>query len=221
MVLAATFLFVLSLLAVILLPAAASAGDYVAMVQLAVEKSLYGAGEELRLSGSVLLSNLSANNSNFLAVSGASVNISISNSSSNGSVMLTKYKLNASTDGTFKSRNDNFPTGIQINVPVGNGYYNISAAYRDPNNVEWKATVAVANISINGSLRYTNHTVISTFSCITNNGGVCIVSITAPATAGTYLLEANNFLSTSSFVDVPYEAFVYVRDSTGETFKEI
>lgn len=263
MVLAATFLFVLSLLAVILLPAAASAGDYVAMVQLAVEKSLYGAGEELRLSGSVLLSNLSANNSNFLAVSGASVNISISNSSSNGSVMLSNYTLNASTDGTFKSRNDNFPTGIQINVPVGNGYYNISAAYRDPNNVEWKATgavavfanaidhisispekaryyagdtvpinlralkevgdrkVAVANISINGSLRYTNHTVISTFSCITNNGGVCIVSITAPATAGTYLLEANNFLSTSSFVVVPYEAFVYVRDSTGETFKEI
>ncbi|MBI3037201.1 hypothetical protein HYY73_05645 [Candidatus Woesearchaeota archaeon] len=256
-------LLALSLLALLLLPMAASAAQYVAKVQLAVEKPFYGAGEELHVSGSVLLSNLSANDTSFLAVSGASVNISISNSSSNGSVIRSNYTMNTSADGTFKSRSDNFLTGIAMSAPVGEGYYNISASYLDPNNLEWKATgtirvfsssidhisispekaryypddavpinlralkevgdrkVSVANVSINGSLRYTNRTVISTFSCTTNNGGVCVVTITAPSTAATYLLEANNFLSTSAFVVVPFEAFVYVKDSTGKSFKEI
>ncbi|MBI2142819.1 hypothetical protein HYU20_00565, partial [Candidatus Woesearchaeota archaeon] len=245
------------------LSAGAYAADYVAKVQLSLEKSFYGPNENVLLTGSVLLSNLSANDTSFAPVSGASVNVSISNSSVNGSVLRANYTLNTSAEGSFKSRSDLVPSGIIVSTPYGDGYYNISASYLDPNNVEWKATgvirvftssidyisispekaryyagdtvpinlralqevgdrkVALANVSINGSLRYTNRTVISTFSCITNNGGVCVVKITAPSRAGTYLLEVNNFLSISYFTVVPFEAFVYVKDSTGESFKEI
>ncbi|MBI2176581.1 hypothetical protein HYU40_04540 [Candidatus Woesearchaeota archaeon] len=237
--------------------------DYVAKVQLSLEKSFYGPNEEVHLTGSVFLSNLSANDTSFVAVSGASVNVSISNSSTNGSVLQSNYTLNTSADGSFKSRSDLVPSGIIVSAPAGDGYYNISASYRDPNNVEWKSTgvirvfansvdqisispaearyysgetalvtlralrevgdkkVALANITINGSMRYTNRTTISTFFCTTANDGLCTVSVSVPSAVGTYLLEANNFLSISYFTVVPFEAFVYIRDSTGESFKEI
>ncbi len=256
-------LAVFSLLLLSAFSAGAYAADYVGRVQLSLEKSFYGPGEEVHLTGSVLLRNLSANDTSFVAVSGASVNFSIRNSSANGSVLQSNYTLNTSADGSFKSRSNVAPSGISVPAPAGDGYYNVSASYRDPNNVEWKATgtlrvfansidyisispekaryyagdtvpinlralrevgdrkVALANVSINGSMRYTNRTAISTFSCTTNPGGVCVVKITAPSTAGTYLLEANNFLSISYFTVVPYEAFVYIKDSTGESFKEI
>ena len=215
----------------------------------------------MHLSGSVLLSNLSANDTSFLPVinGNASVNLSIGNSTA----VVARHFINTSSDGSFKLRSDNFPAGIQIKAPVADGYYNFTAAYRDPNNDQWTAggtlrvfstsidyvsispaaaryyagdavlitlgalrevgdkKVALANISINGSMRYTNRTTISTFSCTTGNDGICATSVTSPSKTGTYLLEANNFLSTSSFVVVPFEAFVYVKDSTGSSFKEI
>ncbi|MBI2141619.1 hypothetical protein HYU16_04330 [Candidatus Woesearchaeota archaeon] len=238
-----------------------SAATYVAKLQASLEKSLYGTNEEMHLSGSVLLSNLSANDTSFLAVanSNASINFTLENASG----IQAQHLLNTSGDGSFKSRSDNFPAGIQINAPAADGYYNFSVAYTDPNTDVWKVggvvrvfgtsidyisispdfaryyagdivpvnlralryvgdkKVALANVSVNGSMRYTNRTVISTFSCTTNSGGVCLVKVTAPSQTGTYILEANNFLSTSSFVVVPFEAFVYVKDSTGESFKEI
>ncbi|MBI2145282.1 hypothetical protein HYU18_03065 [Candidatus Woesearchaeota archaeon] len=239
------------------------AEDYVAKAQLSLEKSFYGPNEEVPLTGSILLSNLSANDTSFLPVSGTTINISISNSSVNGSVLQSNHSFNTSADGSFKSRSDLVPSGIVLNSPAGDGYYNISAYYRDPNNAEWKATgvirvftnsidhvsispaearyysgetaivtikalrevgdkkVALANITVNGSLRYTNRTTISSFSCTTTTDGACTVNIAVPSTVGTYLLEANNFLSISYFSVVPFEAFVYIKDSTGESFKEI
>ncbi len=256
-------LAVFSLLLLAVFSAGAYAADYVARVQLSLEKSFYGPGEEVHLTGSVFLSNLSANDTSFVAVSGASVNFSISNSSANGSVLQSNHTLNTSVEGSFKSRSDLVPSGISVSAPAGDGYYNVSASYLDPNNVEWKSTgvirvfassidhvsispaearyylgetavvtlkalrevgdrkVALANITINGSMRYTNRTTISTFFCTTANDGICTVSVAVPSSVGTYLLEANSFLSISYFTVVPFEAFVYVKDSTGESFKEI
>lgn len=81
--------------------------------------------------------------------------------------------------------------------------------------------IPVSNVSLNGSLRYESLAVISRFGCTTGDNGVCSISLSAPATAGKYIIEAQNFLSASSFRVVAFNAQVYMKDGLGQSFKEI
>ncbi len=255
LLLAVVFLLIMSINAL------SASAAYVAKLHVSVGKSLYGPSEEIHAHGIVLLSNLSASDTGFLPVANgnASINFTLENSSG----IQVQHWLNTTGDGSFKTRSDNFPAGIQLMTPAAEGFYNFTATYSDPNGDAWNAggvirvfgtsvdyisispqsaryyagdivqislralryvgdrKVALAGVSINSSMRYINRTQISNFSCITNSGGVCTVQVTAPSRTGTYLLEANEFLSTSSFVVVPFEAFAYIKDSTGESFKEV
>ncbi len=249
------FFFVL--FAVVMLPGA-HALTYIAKLQVSLEKSFYGPNEEMHVSGSLLVSNTSSNDTSFNPIVNATINFSILNSSG----IQAQYLLNTSSSGIFRSNSELF-SGVQINSSTADGYYNFTASYRDYDNVEWKSggkirvfgqsidlisispskarysasenvsvklkalrevgnkKVALSNVSVNGSLRYTNRTTIASFSCTTDAEGSCSVSLTAPQTAATYILEVNNFLSTSSFKVIPFEVFLYIKDSTGENFKEI
>jgi hypothetical protein len=253
-------IIVLGVLLLTLLSSSVLAIDYLVTLQVSVEKSLYGPNEEMHVSGSLLLSNQSANDTGFLLESNATINFTIVNDSG----IQAEHLLNTTNlSGNFRSRSDLYPSGIKITAPAGDGYYNYTAKYIDPNDAEWKSsgtlrvfeqtvdhvtispdkakyaasdnvtltlralrevgdrTVALANVTVNGSLTYTNRTIIQKVSCITGTDGICTTSLIAPTASATYILEANNFLSTSSFQVVPFEAFIYVKDSTGESFKEI
>lgn len=81
--------------------------------------------------------------------------------------------------------------------------------------------VAVANITINITMRHNNESTISTANCVTGSAGTCNVSMTAPASSGVYILEANNFVGFTNFNVVPFDIEVYMKDSSALTFKNI
>jgi hypothetical protein len=77
----------------------------------------------------------------------------------------------------------------------------------------------VANIQINGTIRNTNETVLSSFNCTTNSNGKCTATKTAPSTSGNYIIESNNYIGFTSFKVVPFEVDVYIKDDTANTLK--
>ena len=81
--------------------------------------------------------------------------------------------------------------------------------------------LAVANITVNMTMRHTNDSSISASSCVTGNTGACSVNMTALSSSGTYLLEANNFVGFTNFNVVPFDVEAYMRDSSALTFKNI
>ncbi|MBI3412808.1 MAG: hypothetical protein HY051_01875 [Candidatus Aenigmarchaeota archaeon] len=81
-------------------------------------------------------------------------------------------------------------------------------------------SVPVPNVSLNGSLRSSNLEIIEQFNCTTNDRGLCSVSLTAPSSAGRYVLEAKNFLAASSFHVIPFNIQVYMKDGLGKNYKE-
>ncbi|MBI4170752.1 MAG: hypothetical protein HY514_03590, partial [Candidatus Aenigmarchaeota archaeon] len=83
------------------------------------------------------------------------------------------------------------------------------------------STVAVANVSLNITMRFINESIISTFSCTTSAAGTCNVSTLAPSSAGTYILEANNFVGFTNFKVVPFDVEAYMKDSSALTFKNV
>lgn len=81
--------------------------------------------------------------------------------------------------------------------------------------------VAVANVSVNITIRYENETTISNFSCATGTAGTCNVTTLAPSTAGTYILEANNFVGFTNFKVAAFDVEAYMKDSSALSFKNI
>ncbi len=81
--------------------------------------------------------------------------------------------------------------------------------------------VAIANVSLNISMRHANETIISSFNCTTGAAGTCNITTTAPSSAGTYMLEANNFVGFTNFKVVPFDVEAYMKDSSALTFKNI
>ncbi len=81
--------------------------------------------------------------------------------------------------------------------------------------------LAVANITINITMRHTNESSIGASSCVTGNAGTCSINMTAPSSSGTYILEANNFVGFTNFNVVPFDVEVYMKDSSSLTFKNI
>ncbi|MBI2133081.1 hypothetical protein HYU11_00190 [Candidatus Woesearchaeota archaeon] len=82
----------------------------------------------------------------------------------------------------------------------------------------------VANITLNGTLRRkvsNGDVAILSFSCVTGESGACSANFTAPSIIGSYVVEVNNFMASSLFQVIPFDASVYIKSSTGTEFKEI
>lgn len=79
----------------------------------------------------------------------------------------------------------------------------------------------VSNVSLNGTLRSEDLAVLRQFNCTTGNTGDCSVSFNAPSSTGKYIIEANNFLGTSSFYVIPFNVQVYMKDGLGQNYKEV
>ena len=77
----------------------------------------------------------------------------------------------------------------------------------------------VANISINGTVRNSSKSTLSSFNCTTGAAGKCTVSVTAPSTAGDYLIEMNNFKAFTSFRVQPFLPLLMMKDELGENIK--
>ncbi|MDI6721615.1 MAG: hypothetical protein QMD85_04445, partial [Candidatus Aenigmarchaeota archaeon] len=83
-------------------------------------------------------------------------------------------------------------------------------------------SIGIVNLSINGSLRrYNDSLVLSPFSCTTASDGRCYANLTAPSSAGKYIIEANNFIGYMQFSVVPFDVDLYVKDSTGKMYKNV
>lgn len=83
-------------------------------------------------------------------------------------------------------------------------------------------TIGIINVPINGSMRrYNDSSLLSTFNCTTDSDGKCYATLTAPAAAGKYLIEANNFIGYMGFSVVPFDVDLYVKDSTGKNYKNV
>ena len=78
-----------------------------------------------------------------------------------------------------------------------------------------------ANVSINGSVRDPDRNIISEFACTTGIDGKCRRHITSPSTTGKYVAEINNFKSHTYFSVVPFNFNLYIKDSIGQTFKNV
>jgi len=83
------------------------------------------------------------------------------------------------------------------------------------------SSIGVPNITINGSLRYSNETIISSFNCVTGGKGTCNITQTAPSTVGTYILEANEFSGSTKIRVIPFDISVDTMDDTGTSTKTV
>ncbi|MBI4174254.1 MAG: hypothetical protein HY517_01305, partial [Candidatus Aenigmarchaeota archaeon] len=81
--------------------------------------------------------------------------------------------------------------------------------------------IAVANVSLNITMRHTNESIINSYACTTGSSGTCSFNVTVPSAAGTYVFEANNFVGFTNFNVVPFDAEVYIKDSSSITYKNI
>lgn len=77
----------------------------------------------------------------------------------------------------------------------------------------------VANITINGTIRDSSDTVTSSFACTTDINGKCEIADTS-SEAGYYIIEANNYIGYTTFMVVPFEVDVYIKDDTGKNIKQ-
>ncbi len=78
-----------------------------------------------------------------------------------------------------------------------------------------------ANVSVNGSLRNSAKTVLSTFNCTTSSSGKCMVTATAPGSYGDYYVEVNNFKAFGSFKVKRFDVNIVMKDELGESIKHI
>lgn len=77
----------------------------------------------------------------------------------------------------------------------------------------------VANITINGTIRDSGDTVTSSFACTTDTNGKCGITETS-SEAGYYIIEANNYIGYTTFMVVPFEVDIYIKDDTGKNIKQ-
>lgn len=79
--------------------------------------------------------------------------------------------------------------------------------------------IFIQNVSINGSIRNSAKSILSSFSCNTSTTGKCTVTTTAPSSYGTYIVEVNNFKAFTSFTVKPFDAILVVKDELAQNIK--
>ncbi len=81
--------------------------------------------------------------------------------------------------------------------------------------------VYIENVTINGTIRDSSKTTLSSFSCVTSSIGKCYVSATASSTYGFYFIEANNFKAFNGFEVRPFSVNINMKDNLGLSAKNI
>lgn len=116
-----------------------SANNYTAELSFIVGQTVYNSGERIEVKGFLFLSNYSNSTliTNHSAVNNTSLNLSIINKTNNAN--MGSYILNTTSDGSFHSRSDFYPTGVLVSAPSSTGTYYLRVNYTDPNNVAWWA----------------------------------------------------------------------------------
>ncbi len=81
--------------------------------------------------------------------------------------------------------------------------------------------IFLANVNINGSIQNSSKAGLQNFSCITGSDGRCTALITAPSTAGTYLIEVNSYKGFTSIVVGSFEPKILMKDDLGESLRYV
>ena len=79
----------------------------------------------------------------------------------------------------------------------------------------------VANVTINGTIRNSTKSILSSFNCTTDASGKCTSATTAPSSYGNYIIEINNFKGYSSFEVIRFAVNIEMKDNLGESIKHI
>ncbi len=136
------FLFTISFLNLV------SANNYSSELSFISAETVYTIGERIEVKGSLYLSNYSTNDSlvtNHSSVVNAPLNFSIINKTNNAHI--ASYIINTTSDGSFYSRSDFYPTAVLISAPSSTGTYWLRLNYTDLNNNTWWAQNEILVIS--------------------------------------------------------------------------
>ncbi|HIH15574.1 MAG TPA: hypothetical protein HA360_06100 [Nanoarchaeota archaeon] len=118
----------------------ATANNYSAELSFITAHTVYQLGERIELKGSLFLSNYSTNGSlvtNHSAVTSTSLNLSVMNKTNNAHII--SYIINTTSDGSFYSKSDFYPSAVLISAPSSTGTYYLRLNYTDPSNGTWWA----------------------------------------------------------------------------------
>src|SRR3989338_7358488 len=116
----------------------ATANNYSAELSFITAHTVYQLGERIELKGSLFLSNYSTNGSlvtNHSAVTSTSLNLSVMNKTNNAQIL--SYIINTTSDGSFYSKSDFYPSAVLISAPSSTGTYYLWLNYTDPSNGTW------------------------------------------------------------------------------------
>ena len=76
-----------------------------------------------------------------------------------------------------------------------------------------------ANVTVNGTVRNGNKTILSYFNCTTDEQGQCTILTTSSSTYGEYIIELDNFKAFSTFQVRPFKYNLYIKDDLGKSLK--
>ncbi|MBS3158984.1 hypothetical protein J4206_06885 [Candidatus Woesearchaeota archaeon] len=79
--------------------------------------------------------------------------------------------------------------------------------------------VYVGNVTINGTIRDSSKSILSSFNCVTSSGGKCTISATASSTYGFYFIEVNNFKAFNGFEVILFGVNINMKDNLGLSAK--
>lgn len=240
-----------------------SANSYVEDIYFIVPNTVYTTNERIEFKGFLYQTNYSSNGSlvtGSTALANTIVNLTILYQNKS---YISNYTLTTDVNGTFYSKSNFYPSGVEINASSAAGYYYIRAQHKDSNNVSWFSEVEInvvnksidylkvgpnkavyfmsesmmiyveaqqiigdsilyiANVSVNGTIRNSTESILSSFNCTTGTNGKCSVTKTAPSTTGNYIIELNNYKAYSSFSVVPFSFSVYMKDELGKSLKNV
>ena len=115
---------------------------YIVDLSFTVPQGVYTTGERMELFGRLQMKNYSSNGTmvtNYTAVAGSLVNMTVSNSTAN----ITSYNFTTDSLGFFYSRSDFNTSAILVSAPSTSGDYRLRLSYRDPDGANWTSTVEV------------------------------------------------------------------------------
>src|SRR3989344_5017710 len=86
---------------------------------------------------SIIYSFTFATATNYSAVTSTSLNLSVMNKTNNAHII--SYIINTTSDGSFYSKSDFYPSAVLISAPSSTGTYYLRLNYTDPSNGTWWA----------------------------------------------------------------------------------
>ncbi len=209
------------ILAILLMLPAAFAYD----MSFITDKYTYGVNESIFAVGMVKINTTAISNVSVVFtvkdVSDTTVSTTtfVTNSTGNfnSTFSLTtagNYTLIANVSGDFVKHSIKVKPYAKIYMSLNRPSFTSGSAGTLTASVLDANSLGVASQPITSSIRVSNGTVVSTLStCTTDSQGQCLISFTAPANDGSYMLEVNNFEAVVPLVVGGFDAFMKVSPS--------